>query len=82
LSAGQDGHDALADEIGDLLFAVVNVARKAGVQPGPALDRTNAKFRRRFAEIEAMAASRGIEMESAGLDVLDGLWDEVKRGEG
>ena len=41
LSVGQDGHEALADEIGDLLFAVVNVARKAGVQPGPALDRTN-----------------------------------------
>ena len=82
LSVGQDGHEALADEIGDLLFAVVNLARKAGVQPGPALDRTNAKFRRRFAEIERMAGEKGIDMHTAGLEVLDGLWDEVKRGEG
>ena len=67
-----------ADEIGDLLFAVVNLARKAGVQPGPALDRTNAKFRRRFAEIERMAGEKGIDMHTAGLEVLDGLWDEVK----
>lgn len=81
LSAGQDGHSALADEIGDLLFAVVNLARKAGVQPGPALARTNAKFRRRFAEIERMAAAKGIEVHTAGLEVLDGLWEEVKRGE-
>ena len=82
LSAGQDGHEALAEEIGDLLFAVVNLARKANVQPGPALDRTNAKFRRRFAEIERMAGEKGIDMHTAGLEVLDGLWDEVKRGEG
>jgi MazG family protein len=82
LSVGQDGHEALADEIGDLLFAVVNVARKAGVQPGPALDRTNTKFRRRFAEIERMAMEKGLDMHTAELEVLDGLWDEVKRGEG
>lgn len=78
LLVGQEGHDALADEIGDLLFAVVNLARKAGVQPGPALDRTNAKFRRRFAAIEQMAAARGIDMHEAGLEVLDELWEEVK----
>jgi MazG family protein len=78
LAVGQDGHEALADEIGDLLFAVVNLARKAGVQPGPALDRTNAKFRRRFAEIERMAGEQGIDMHLAGLDVLDGLWEETK----
>jgi MazG family protein len=68
----------LRDEIGDLLFAVVNLARKAGVQPGPALDRANRKFRERFEAIEALCAERGIEVESAGLDVLDGLWNEVK----
>lgn len=79
--AAEIGHDALADEIGDLLFAVVNLARKTGVQPGDALDRANRKFRSRFAAVEGLAAERGIDIHAAGLDVLDGLWDEVKRGE-
>ncbi len=70
--------DALLDEIGDLLFAVVNLARKAGVHPGPALDHANRKFRQRFEAVEQLAAVRGIELHSAGLAVLDGLWDEVK----
>lgn len=70
--------DAIEDELGDLLFAVVNLARKAGVQPRTALDRANRKFVRRFGQIEALAAARGISMDSAGLDALDRLWDEVK----
>ncbi len=74
--------DRLRDEIGDLLFAVVNLARKAGVQPGPALDRANRKFRERFEAVEALCAERGIELETAGLEVLDGLWDEVKASKG
>ncbi|MGH7508663.1 MAG: nucleoside triphosphate pyrophosphohydrolase [Gemmatimonadales bacterium] len=69
----------LADEIGDLLFAVVNLARKAGVQPGPALDRTNRKFRNRFEEMELLAARRGLDVSTAGLEALDRLWNEVKR---
>ena len=71
--------DALIDEIGDLLFSVVNVARKAGVPPGPALDRANRKFRARFESVEQLAAERRIELHSAGLEKLDELWDEVKR---
>ena len=74
--------DELVDEIGDLLFAVVNLARKARVQPATALDRANRKFQRRFREVERMAESRGIDMTTAGLEVLDGLWDEVKMIEG
>jgi len=70
--------EELIDEIGDLFFAAVNLARKAGVQPEPALDRANRKFRRRFEQIERLAAERGIDLESAGLEVLDGLWDKVK----
>jgi len=66
------------NEIGDLLFAVVNLARKAGVQPGPALDRANRKFRRRFEQIERLAEERGIDVPSAGLELLDQLWDEAK----
>jgi MazG family protein len=68
----------LTEEIGDLLFAAVNLARKAGVQPGPALDRANRKFRRRFEAIERLAAERGIDVGTAGLEVLDALWEEVK----
>ncbi len=71
----------LTAEIGDLLFAVVNLARKAGVQPGPALDRANRKFSDRFEAVEALCAERGIDLDGAGLEVLDGLWDEVKENE-
>jgi MazG family protein len=67
------------EEIGDVLFAAVNVARKAGVHPTLALKHATAKFVRRFQGIEKLAAKRGIEMASAGLDKLDGMWDEVKR---
>jgi len=68
----------LVDEMGDLVFAVVNLARKAGVHAGAALDSANRKFRKRFEQVEQLAAQRGIDVASAGLEVLDGLWDEVK----
>jgi len=68
----------LDHEVGDLLFAVVNLARKLGVHPGPALGRANERFRTRFAAVERLAAERGIEVDSAGLEVLDRLWDEAK----
>lgn len=77
-SLGRAPSEELVEEIGDLLFAVVNLARKVGVHAGPALDRANRKFRERFQKIEELAAERGIEVETAGLDVLDGLWEEVK----
>ena len=70
--------ERLKDEIGDLLFAVVNLARKAGVQPGTALDRANRKFRERFEAVERLADERGIDVGTVGLEVLDGLWNEVK----
>lgn len=74
-------HDALESELGDLIFSVVNLCRKCGVHPALALDRANAKFQRRFESLEEMAAARGLEVRTAGLAVLDALWDEVKRGE-
>lgn len=74
--------ERVTDEIGDLLFAVVNLARKAGVQAGPALDGANRKFRRRFEAVEALAAQQGVDIEGAGLEMLDGWWNEVKAGEG
>ena len=63
---------------GHLLFAVVNLARKTGVQPGPALDRANRKFRERFEGIEALAERRGVDLHTAGLEALDRMWEEVK----
>jgi MazG family protein len=78
LVASAPPSEQLMDEFGDLLFAVVNLARKAGVQPGPALDRANRKFRARFEAVETLCAARGIDLDTAGLEVLDGLWDEVK----
>src|SRR6202140_5130985 len=74
-------HDAVETELGDLLFAVVNLCRKAGVHASIALDKANAKFERRFQMIEKMAAARGIDVPHAGLEKLDALWDEAKRAE-
>jgi len=69
----------LEEELGDLLFAVVNLSRKLGVHPSLALDKANVKFAKRFQEIERLARERGIDVGTAGLEVLDGLWDEVKK---
>ena len=74
-------HAQLEAELGDLLFAVVNLCRKAGVHASLALDKANAKFARRFAEVEQLAGARGLDVKDAGLDALDALWDEVKREE-
>ena len=74
--------DAVIDEIGDLLFAVVNLARKLRVQPQTAMDRANRKFRSRFEAIERLATQRGIDMATAGLEKLDELWEEAKTGKG
>ena len=78
LGAERDPSDPVAQEVGDLLFAVVNLARKLRVQPTVALDAANRKFRRRFEGVEALAAERKLDMATAGLEKLDGLWDEVK----
>jgi MazG family protein len=72
--------ERLDHEIGDLLFSVVNLARKVGVHPGPAMDRANARFAERFRTVELLAGERGIEMHRATLDQLDALWDEAKTG--
>lgn len=80
-NAGTVRTEELADEIGDLLFAVVNLARKAQVEPGLALDRANTKFRRRFAEVERLAIEKGLEVDRAGLEKLDELWEEAKQSE-
>jgi len=78
-----DSHAAaLEEEVGDLLFSVVNLARLLGVHPGTALQGANGKFRRRFRAVEAAARERGVVLHEAGLEALDRLWDEVKAREG
>jgi MazG family protein len=72
---------ALEAELGDLLFAVVNLCRKCDVHAALALDKANDKFVRRWTAIERLATQRGIDVPSAGLEVLDRLWDEVKASE-
>jgi ATP diphosphatase len=76
LGRGED--DRVQEELGDLLFAVVNLCRRAGVHPALALDRANEKFVRRFEGVERLAKVRGIVLGEVGVEVLDGLWDEVK----
>ncbi len=70
--------DAIEEEVGDLLFAAVNLARKLAVDPRAALEQANDKFRRRFEAMERLAEQRGVEIGRAKLDELDKLWDEVK----
>ena len=72
---------AVQDELGDLLFAVVNVARHLKVDPEAALREATAKFRRRFMAVEALAAERGSDVSELDLSQLDLLWEEVKAGE-
>lgn len=72
--------DDVADEVGDLLFAVVNVARHLGVDPEAALRAATKKFRTRFEGVERLARERSIDLHTAGIEMLDALWDEVKLG--
>jgi len=74
-------HDHTAGELGDLLFAVVNVARHLGIEPETALRNATHKFRRRFEGVERLASQRGIDIHDATLAQLDGLWDEIKATE-
>ena len=71
----------LREELGDVLFAVANVARHLQVEPEAALKLTNRKFRRRFRYVEQGLASRGRELGSATLEEMEALWQESKKNE-
>jgi ATP diphosphatase len=79
IRAGDRGR--MAGEIGDLLFAVVNLARHLGVDPDAAVRGTNAKFERRFAVIERVLGERGLRPEQATLAEMEALWDAAKAEE-
>jgi len=72
----------ISHELGDVLFAVTNLARFLGVDPEMALRDCNRRFMRRFEHVERRASEEGLVMRETPLDVLDLFWDEAKRGEG
>ncbi len=74
--------EAIAEEIGDLLFVIVNLARWYGVEPESALRSTNRKFRRRFSHIERRIEEQGKAWAETSLAEMDQYWDEAKRIEG
>lgn len=78
---GGGSRQALAAEIGDLLFAAVNLARHVKADPEAALRAANAKFERRFAHIEDRLAESGRKPEGASLDEMEALWAEAKARE-
>jgi len=84
-AAAEGNPEAVRNEIGDLLFAVVNLARWMKVQPDIALREANGRFRDRFHLVEGDFAERGVAMKDAGIEALEASWQEAKRklaGEG
>lgn len=75
------GETRVREEVGDLLFAVANIARHVKAEPEAALKLTNRKFRRRFRHIEEGLAGRGRNVEAATLDEMEAFWQEAKMNE-
>lgn len=71
--------DGMEAEMGDFLFSVINAARLYGINPDNALERTNAKFRRRFDYLEAQTIRRGRSLKDMSLAEMDAIWDEAKQ---
>jgi MazG family protein len=78
-SESEDDHARVREELGDLLFAVTNIARHLKVEPEAALKSTNRKFRRRFKHIEDGLKQRGRTFDAASLDEMEALWQEAKK---
>ncbi|MGO1461172.1 MAG: nucleoside triphosphate pyrophosphohydrolase [Marinobacter sp.] len=76
--SGQGDHDAVEDELGDLLFVCVNLARFMKVNPEQAIGRTNHKFEARFRAIEQVLQRQGRSFEDESLETLDEIWQSVK----
>lgn len=70
--------EAVAEEIGDLLFVIANLARHLDIEPETALKRTNRKFRSRFKFVERELKRQGRALDDASLDEMDSLWDKAK----
>lgn len=80
LTAAQNAEPVeMESEMGDIIFAVVNIARMSGIEPEQALQRSNDKFVRRFEYIESSILAEGESLEEAGLEKMDELWEKAKR---
>lgn len=77
--SGEADKESVREELGDVLFAVVNIARHLGVEPEAALKVTNRKFRRRFRHVESGLREQGRTLDAATLDEMEALWQEAKR---
>ena len=78
---GGDNRDRLEEELGDLLFAVVNVCRKTGIDAEYALGRANEKFLRRFSHVEDEVRASGKKISDLEMETLDSIWDRNKASE-
>ena len=83
LRSARNGSDPaqVADELGDMLFVIVNIARFLKVDPEQALRGTNAKFRKRFGYVEEQLAGRGRKLTEARIEEMEELWQEAKRSD-
>ncbi len=79
IAAGANSSENIEEEIGDLLFVIVNLARKLDVEPETALKKTNRKFRRRFEFIESELKKNGKTVKESDLTEMDALWNEAKK---
>jgi MazG family protein len=79
LNAPQTDQDKIADEVGDILFVAVNIARKAGVDPETALMACNKKFEQRFRYIEQEIDNIGKKIEDSSLEEMEELWQSAKQ---
>jgi uncharacterized protein YabN with tetrapyrrole methylase and pyrophosphatase domain len=71
--------ERVEDEVGDLFFVMVNIARYLSVDPESALRKTNRKFRRRFGWLEEQLHRQGRTLEEASLDEMEALWQQAKK---
>jgi len=71
----------MEDEIGDLFFVLVNVARYLSVDPESALRKTNRKFKRRFQFVEQQLREQGKKLEDSSIDEMEALWQKAKQSE-
>ncbi|MBE9509832.1 MAG: nucleoside triphosphate pyrophosphohydrolase [Bacteroidetes bacterium] len=75
------GKEKLEEEIGDLLFSIINAARLYGIDPENSLERTNNKFKYRFQQMEMIIKQQGKKLEYLSLDEMNRIWEEVKKDE-
>ena len=74
-----DNKEKIKEEIGDVIFSLVNLSRHLEIEPEQALRKTNQKFKARFEHIEKTLTSQGSSLKSASLEEMDRIWEESKK---